>query len=61
VAFGGGDDNMKKLSQCTIKELERLPKRKKIKVYAGGEIRERTVGWLLKQKREANKKKKARR
>ena len=57
----GGDDNMKKLSQCTIKELERLPKRKKIKVYAGGEIRERTVGWLLKQKREANKKKKARR
>ena len=57
----GGDDNMKKLSQCTIKELERLPRRKKIKVYAGGEIRERTVGWLLKQKREANKKKKARR
>ena len=52
---------MKKLSQCTIKELERLPKRKKIKVYAGGEIRERTVGWLLKQKREASKKKKARR
>ena len=56
-----GDDNMKKLSQCTIRELERLPKRKKIKVYAGGEIRERTVGWLLRQKREANKKKKARR
>jgi hypothetical protein len=52
---------MKKLSQYTIKELERLPKRKKIKVYAGGETRERTVGWLLKQKREANKKKKARR
>ena len=61
MADRGGDDNMKKLSQCTIKELERLPKRKKIKVYAGGEIRERTVGWLLKQKREVNKKKKARR
>lgn len=52
---------MKKLSQCTIRELERLPKSKKIKVYAGGEIRERTIGWLLKKKREANKKKKARR
>lgn len=48
----------KRLSEMTIKELEQLPKRQKFKVYAGGEIRERTVGWLIKQKREQNKRRK---
>ena len=28
----------------------------KLKVYAGGEIRTRTIGWLLKQKKKANRK-----
>lgn len=47
---------MKKLSQYTIHELERFPKSRKIKVCAGGEIRTRTIGWLLKQKKKSQPK-----
>jgi hypothetical protein len=52
----GGD----KLPKITISELKKMPKSKKLRVYAGGEIRTVTAGWLLRQKQDvARKKRKA--
>lgn len=39
----------------TITELKKMPPRQKLTVYAGGEVRTVTAGWLLKQKQEAAK------
>jgi len=48
---------MAKLSNLKLKDLEKLPRNHKVRVYAGGEIRERTVGWLIRQKKEQLKRK----
>ena len=45
------------MPKITISELKKMPKSKKLRVYAGGEIRTVTAGWLLRQKQEAAKKK----
>lgn len=42
--------------KLTIAELKKMPPRKKLTVYAGGETRTVTAGWLLKQKQAAAKK-----
>lgn len=47
------------MAKLTIAELKKMPPRKKIKVYAGGEVRTVTAGWLLKEKQEAAKKRRA--
>jgi len=44
-----------------MSELKKMPKSKKLRVYAGGEIRTVTAGWLLRQKQEAAKKKRKKR
>jgi hypothetical protein len=41
-----GDDN---------KRIRGTSEKKKVKVYAAGEIRERTIGWIIKQRREFNR------
>ena len=46
-----------KLPKLTISELQKTPKNKKLRVYAGGEVRTVTAGHLLKMKQEAAKKK----
>jgi len=46
-----------RLAKLTISELKKMPKRKKLTVYAGGERRTVTAGWLLRKKQEAAKKK----
>lgn len=43
--------------KLTITGLKKMPPNKKLKVYAGGEVRTVTVGWLLRQKQEVAKKK----
>ncbi len=44
------------MPKITMSELKKMPKSKKLRVYAGGEIRTVTAGWLLRQKQEAAKK-----
>lgn len=44
----------------TITELKKMSPRKKLFVYAGGEVRTVTAGWLLKQKQAAVKRKRKR-
>lgn len=39
--------------KLTITELKKMPPRKKLRVYSGGEIRTVTAGWLLKKKQDA--------
>ena len=51
---------MRKLSRYTISELEKMPLTKKVHVYIGGEVQERTVRWLLERKREAEQKRERR-
>lgn len=46
-----------KLPKLTISELQKMPKDKKLRVYAGGEVRTVTAGQLLKMKQDAAKKK----
>lgn len=41
--------------KLTITELKKMPPHKRLTVYAGGEIRTVTAGWLLKKKQEAAK------
>lgn len=45
------------MAKLTITELKKMPSNKKLKIYAGGEVRTVTAGWLLKKKQEAAKKK----
>lgn len=45
------------MSKLTITELKKMPSNKKLRVYAGGEVKTVTAGWLLKKKQEAAKKK----
>lgn len=47
--------------KLTITELKKMPPRKKLTVYAGGEVRAVTAGWLLKEKQTAAKQKREQR
>jgi len=44
------------MPKLTLSQLQKMPRNKKLRLYAGGEIRYRTVGWLIKQKEMAQKK-----
>ena len=45
------------MPKLTISELKKMSPNKKLRVYAGGEVRTVTAGWLLKTKQDAAKKK----
>lgn len=47
--------------KLTITALKQMPPNKKLQVYAGGERRTVTAGWLLKQKQAAAKRERERR
>jgi len=46
------------MAKITISELKKMPKSKKLRVYAGGEVRTVTAGRLLKMKQKASKRRK---
>ena len=46
------------MAKLSISELKKMPKNRKLKVYAGGEVRTVTAGLLLRKKQEVAKRKK---
>lgn len=46
------------MSKLSINVLKKMSPNKKLKVYAGGEVRTVTAGWLLKKKQLKKRKRK---
>jgi len=44
------------VGKLTISELKKMPRNKKLTVYAGGKIRKVTAGTLLRRKQEVRRK-----